>query len=266
MLLHRLRFEPSTAHGIIIAMIEQIGLPLDVVDAAVARRWVLRRSNRARRLAVRIHHDGGVEVVVPRGVTEATVAGFLQRHQQWIESKLQSRSAPAPPQPFPPANIALPGLGESHRLHHAGGRGRQGVVTVAPGVLSLAGNWGAAEPATARRALLRWLLEHSRAALEPRLAEIAQAGGFHFRSLQLRRQRTRWGSCSSRGVISLNVCSVFQSPQVLRYLMVHELAHTRHMNHSAAYWRTVAEHCTDWQRLDRELTRGWQHVPTWIFA
>jgi hypothetical protein len=67
-------------------MIEQIGLPLDVADAAVARRWVLRRSTRARRLAVRIHHDGGVEVVVPRGVTEATVAGFLQRHQQWINS------------------------------------------------------------------------------------------------------------------------------------------------------------------------------------
>jgi predicted metal-dependent hydrolase len=135
----------------------------------------------------------------------------------------------------------LKALGERYRLHLAGGR-RPGVVAVAPGVLALSGNWGATEPAVTRRAMLQWLLGYSRDALAPRLLELAQRGGFRFSALQVRRQRTRWGSCSSRGVISLNVCGVFQSPEVLQYLMIHELAHTRHMNHSAAYWRTVAEH------------------------
>jgi hypothetical protein len=67
-------------------------------------------------------------------------------------------------------------------------------------------------------------------------------------------------------VISLNVCAVFQEPAVLDYLLVHELVHTRHMNHSAAYWATVAEHCPGWRRLDRELTQGWKRVPSWVFT
>jgi predicted metal-dependent hydrolase len=99
-----------------------------------------------------------------------------------------------------------------------------------------------------------------------RLREKALKTGFHYRSLQLRRQRTRWGSCSSRGVISLNVCAVFQPPEVLDYLLVHELVHTRHMNHSAAYWKTVGEHCSGWKRLDRALSEGWKRVPAWVFG
>jgi predicted metal-dependent hydrolase len=83
--------------------------------------------------------------------------------------------------------------------------------------------------------------------------------------LQIRCQRTRWGSCSRRGTISLNVCLLFQTPEVLRYLMIHELAHLRHMNHSARFWSDVARHEPDWRALDRELLQGWRRVPSWMF-
>ena len=83
--------------------------------------------------------------------------------------------------------------------------------------------------------------------------------------LQVRCQRTRWGSCSRRGTISLNVCLLFQPPEVLRYLLVHELAHLRHMNHSARFWAEVARHEPDWKALDRELLQGWRRVPSWMF-
>jgi predicted metal-dependent hydrolase len=248
-------------------MSEQFALPLEVAaDTAGTPEWVLRRSARARRLAVRVHHDGRVEVIAPRSLPERDIDGFLHRHRAWIERQLQSRPPPALPQPFPPQEISLPAIAESHRVHLRGGRGRLRADGAAPGVLALSGDWGAAEPSTARRVLLDWLLRHGHAALEPRLRLLAQRGAFHYRALQLRRQRTRWGSCSSRGVISLNVCSLFQSPAVLEYLMIHELVHTRHMNHSAAYWRAVEEHCADWRRLDRELSGGWRQVPSWVFG
>ena len=70
------------------------------------------------------------------------------------------------------------------------------------------------------------------------LAALAIQHGFEFKRLSIRLQRTRWGSCSTRGTISINLALLFQRPEVLRYLMCHELAHTRHMNHSATYWRT----------------------------
>ena len=82
----------------------------------------------------------------------------------------------------------------------------------------------------------------------------------------IRRQRSRWGSCSTRGTISLNCCLMFQRPQVVRYLMIHELSHTVQMNHSRRFWQTVSRHCPDYRRLDRELLDGWRRVPSWVFA
>jgi len=232
--------------------------------------WTLRRSARARRLALRVHHDGRVEVVAPRGVGEAMIGHFVHRHREWILHRLAERSAPPGPQAFPPATLEFPALGEGYRIHLTGESGRVKVRRLGHGLLSIDGHAGGGSPEAERHAiqcaLLAWLLEHTQTAFEPRLRDLAVWGGFSYRRLQLRLQRTRWGSCSSCGVISLNVCSVFQSPAVLNYLMIHELVHTRYMNHSAAYWREVAAHCKDWRVLDRELSRGWRHVPPWIFA
>jgi len=230
----------------------------------------LRRSARARRLALRVHHDGRVEVVAPRGVGEAMIGHFVHRHREWILHRLAERSAPPGPQAFPPATLEFPALGEGYRIHLTGESGRVKVRRLGHGLLSIDGHAGGGSPEAERHAiqcaLLAWLLEHTQTAFEPRVRDLAVWGGFSYRRLQLRLQRTRWGSCSSCGVISLNVCSVFQSPAVVNYLMIHELVHTRYMNHSAAYWREVAAHCKDWRVLDRELSRGWRHVPPWIFA
>lgn len=247
-------------------MLDQIALPLDGESKGSSRpELILRRSVRARRLALRVHLDGRVEVVVPRGVSMSTVEAFIARHRDWVSQKLAVRPARVAVEPFLPTHVSLPAFGKTYRLHLAGGRGRLR-ASVRGGVLSLRGAWDAATPAAARRALLSWLTDHARTELEDRLRAAASRGDFRYRSLQLRRQRTRWGSCSSRGVISLNICAVFQEPAVLDYLLVHELVHTRHMNHSAAYWAAVAEHCPDWRRLDRELTQGWKRVPSWVFA
>ncbi len=69
-----------------------------------------------------------------------------------------------------------------------------------------------------------------------------------------------------RGTISLNACLLFQRPEVVDYLIVHELMHVNHMNHSKRFWQAVEKHCADWRALDRELLQGWRHVPRWVFC
>ena len=240
---------------------------------------VVRRSARARRLSARVYRDGRVEVVAPPRASDRLLRQFIERHRGWIEQRREIALQNQPPrQAFPPAAITLPAFAEQWRVHLAGGTGRlrvsesnspAGAVLTVRGGLTRpdgAADAGAIPGGALRAALQGWLMRHCRSRLETELNAVAADTGLSFRRMSLRRQRTRWGSCSSRGTISLNVCLAFQSPEVLRYLLVHELSHTLHMNHSAAFWNCVARHCPSWQRLDRELVAGWRLVPQWVFG
>jgi predicted metal-dependent hydrolase len=135
---------------------------------------------------------------------------------------------------------------------------------LAQGLLTLSGD--ASDGRAVRNALRAWLTDRATQVLGPALDQCARELGFEYQRVFIRRQRTRWGSCSTRGTISLNCCLLFQRPPVVRYLLIHELAHTQHMNHSRRFWQTVARHCPDYRRLDRELLDGWRRVPSWVFG
>jgi predicted metal-dependent hydrolase len=227
--------------------------------------WTIRQSPRARRLTVRVFHTGRVEVVAPARSSQRTVQQFIERHRSWIERKREeARRIAGPEQSFPPQSIAFHANGESWKLHVAGGRGRVLMRVASPELLSIEGD------ATRRQkvcdALRKWLMRHAAQSLFPQLEACAREVGVTYRRALIRRQRTRWGSCSARGTISLNCCLLFQRPEVVRYLFIHELMHTRHMNHSPRFWHEVARHCPDYRRLDRELLDGWRRVPSWVFG
>ncbi len=227
----------------------------------------IRISRRARRLAIRVYPDARVEVVVPPRARPREVEHFLAAHREWIESKRAQAMRNRPlPEVFPPASLRFALTGENWCVHVAGGTGRLRVADLhgaSGGILQMA---GAFTSASLRTALRRWLLQAAQARLAPRLEALAAATGVTYRRISVRRQRSRWGSCSVRGTISLNACLLFQRPEVVDYLIVHELMHVNHMNHSKRFWQAVEKHCADWRALDRELLHGWRHVPRWVFA
>jgi predicted metal-dependent hydrolase len=231
---------------------------------SAAQDWTLRESARSRRLSVRVHQGGRVEVVVPRGTARPTVIAFLQRHSQWIDRRReQAQRLARPVEPFPPVSLRLTAIEQHWRVHLAGGDGTWRIHAMPGGVLAIGGG---GSPAALRAALQRWLYVQARAQLGLRLQQLAAATGHEFARVQIRRQRSRWGSCSATGTISLNCALLFQRPEVLRYLLVHELVHTRHMNHSRRYWAAVAQLEPGYRQLDRELLAGWTRVPAWLFA
>jgi len=228
----------------------------------------IRVSARARRLSLRVYPDARVELVVPPRARPRDVQDFLTAHREWIDAKRAQalRNRPTP-QVFPPPVIEFPLTGERWRLHIAGGGGTTRVVDRGTGHdESELRVTGMGNPTAVRQVLRAWLLRAARPRLEPRVAARAASIGTPYSQVSVRRQRSRWGSCSVRGTISLNVCLLFQRPAVVDYLIVHELTHVKHMNHSARFWAAVERNCTDWRALDRELVQGWRHVPRWVFS
>ncbi|MCC7462746.1 MAG: M48 family metallopeptidase [Gammaproteobacteria bacterium] len=222
--------------------------------------WVVRASRRARRLSVRVWRAGAVEIVVPPGARPVDVARFVAQQRSWIERQ-RARCRPLVCEPFPPARIVLAATSEEWDCALL--PGARAPLRVHGTRLVLAAGL---DSERLRLALRRWLMARAQADFAAPLAALAVAMGVGYRRLQVRRQRTRWGSCSTRGTISLNCCLLFQRPAVVRYLMVHELAHLTHMNHSARFWRQVAHFEPHWRELDRELAQGWRQVPHWAVA
>jgi predicted metal-dependent hydrolase len=215
-----------------------------------------------------VYPDARVEVVVPPRARPREIELFIATHREWIDSKraVALRNRPEP-QPFPPATIDLRASTETWTLHLAGGEGRLRLVEGT----GIAGNRvlqvrGVVSPEKLRAALRTWLIRAAHSRLAPRVAALAAATGVSYAHVSIRRQRSRWGSCSARGTISLNCCLLFQRPEVVDYLIVHELMHVKHMNHSTRFWQAVERHCTGWRALDRELVQGWRHVPRWVFS
>ncbi len=245
-------------------MLDVVTLQLPLWADDPSESWAVRESRRARRLAVRVFQTGRVEVVVPPRTSRSAVERFVARHRLWIERKrAEARRNATAGEPFPPRAIELTACGESWRVHLAGGAGRLGLAN-SPGLLSLSGD--CRNMRAVRQVLRCWLMGRAHVVLAAQLEACARELGFAYQRVIVRRQRTRWGSCSARGTISLNCCLLFQRREVLRYLMIHELAHTRHMNHSRRFWQCVGEHCPGHRALDRELLDGWRRVPAWVFS
>ncbi len=111
--------------------------------------------------------------------------------------------------------------------------------------------------------LRRWIRRRAEDCLPPLLRQLGQRTGLEFNRVSIRSQKTRWGSCSARGNISLNDQLLFLPRPSVEYLMIHELCHLRHLNHSQAYWRLVAEHCPDYERHEKRLSQPRDWVPDW---
>jgi predicted metal-dependent hydrolase len=221
--------------------------------------FAVRVSPRARRLTARVHVGGRVEIVVPVGVSAKAVRDFVQRFTPWIDRKVAAMQCDVEVQAVMPRSVEF-GLSDEKFTVDWVSDQKRGVAQVGGRLVIHAPDDGAA------RDLLRaWLKRAAGERLAPRLMKLARDLNYSVARVAIRCQRTRWGSCSTRGTVSLNCSLVFLPPDVVRYLFIHELAHTKHMNHSASFWRLVEKLEPDYRRLDRELLAGWRTVPAWVF-
>lgn len=212
------------------------------------------RHPRARRYVLRLCPDGIARVTIPRRGSWAEGKRFANRNIRWLEKQLlRQASRPITAKEWTPGTEIL-FRGENARLDlnvsPQGCEVRFGDQVVpfrqlATCNLQLATNL---RPAVEKHL---WALAVKE--LPARVVELAREHQFVVRRVSVRNQRSRWGSCSRYGTISLNWRLIQTPPFVRDYIILHELAHLKEMNHSRRFWREVARLCPDFARAERWL-------------
>lgn len=226
--------------------------------------FTIRQSTRAKRLSIKVYPRGRVEVVVPRRTSARSVREFVDDNRDWIDRARRSFADQYEPEPFAlPTSIELPSIGAFVRVRYCGiGRAASVRYRFADSVLTLKGSTN--DEAACVDAIKRWLSGMARREFEPQLRALALRTETPFEKMHIRLQRTCWGSRSTSGTVSLNLCLLFLAPELTRYLMIHELCHGRHMNHSKRFWRLVSRFEPNYRSLDRQLNESWRDIPTWL--
>ena len=208
---------------------------------------VYRYSCRARRYLLRLTREGEIVVTLPPGGNKRTAAAFLERSREWIARQQSTRASAT-----------------GHAQHWRAGdrllwRGERVALAVGFERARPFASWGdqrifiADAGMNLRRPLEARMLQVAREELPKYGAARARELGVPITRVSVRNQRSRWGSCSSNGVISLN-WRLVQTPEwVVDYLIVHELMHRREMNHSARFWRHVEQACPRWREAEAWL-------------
>ncbi len=209
--------------------------------------YILRRSSRRRSLALRVSEAGEIVVNAPLRLSQREIDGFLHKHADWISARLQA----AREHRFEWQDGALlPCLGGQLQLRLLD---QPGPARARQDGAALLCN---APPAQVSALVLRWYQRNARALLGERLAHHAARAGLAMPPLRLSNARTRWGSNSAKGVVSLNWRLLKTPPETIDYVICHELAHFRQRNHSPAFWREVEVLFPDWKRVRAELRQN----------
>ncbi len=216
-------------------------------DQSVA--YSVRRSKRAKRVSLRMSPERGLEVVYPPGIRKPAPEAFILDQSQWVlqaMEKLRQARQHLPRRTYEAGERFLY-MGEAYRLKlerdpqlkKASARIHGDELLVTAPVMN---------PTLARGAVEAFYRAEAKRYLGRRLCELAALHAFEYKSLRVRNQKTRWGSCSAAGNINLNLRLMMAPPAVIDYVILHELCHTRDMSHSPAFWRLVESRCPEFRR------------------
>src|SRR3954447_17310089 len=203
----------------------------------------IRRSDRARRVRVSVDGNGEIVVVLPRRSPERHAEEAVRQLRPWIERRRRAVARAAPGGGRGPGTG--PSLGETLTLVVAAGRTRvhrRGDTLLVP----------AGDP---RAPLERWYRRQARDEVARRLDAATARAGSEYTGLTIRGQKTRWAACSSSGAMSFNWRLLLAPPEILDYVVEHEVCHLEVMDHSARFWKLLASRSPGWRERSAWLRR-----------
>ncbi|AQS60631.1 M48 family metallopeptidase [Desulforamulus ferrireducens] len=212
--------------------------------------YLLRESQRAKNVRLTINSPEMLEVVVPMRYPQDQLEALLKTKQNWILEKLNwfSQRLEQKPKNNPEETPTVLFLGKGYRLVKVLQPGSPQVELVGDKMIVM---FPQQKQVKIHDILVGWLRCQARRVINQRLQQYSKLLNVQYNQVFIKDQKTRWGSCSSGGNLNFNYRLVMAPLTVIDYLVVHELAHLREMNHSKQYWQLVESVCPDY-RLHRQ--------------
>jgi predicted metal-dependent hydrolase len=214
----------------------------------------VRESARARRLTIKVSTDRPAEIVVPAGTREREIDRALRRHRDWIGRKAEEMARLATRRP----RLGLDRRGvvwlQGEQVPIVRSHAARAVARLHGGILVVGGS-----AADLENAVERWYRREARRLLRQTVAREAARLAVRPGRIAVRDQRTRWGSCTGRGSLSFSWRLLLAPPEILDYVVVHELCHLRELNHSPAFWSLLDAARPGWRSQAAWLAEhGWE--------
>ena len=232
----------------------------------------VRVSSRAKQVRLTLSSRDGLVVVVPPGFDQRRISGLLaeESSQRWLvraTARLAAREAAgaaASRSSDLPDRIELRAVGETWQVQYQPSKAAGSVMLVyGPGLsLTLVGATGSHR--TCAELLRSWLRAKARHELGTHIGQLAGEMGLTYSRLTIRQQRSRWGSCSRAGSINLNLKLLFLPPDLVQYVLVHELCHLVEPNHSPRFWQRVGLWLPEYASRRRALREATRYIPAWL--
>jgi predicted metal-dependent hydrolase len=205
---------------------------------SLAIHQIIRTSRRT--ISLTVETDGSLVVRAPFQVSERMIHAFVESKRRWVDKKRLEAASTKPPSPKQFTN------GET--FHYLGTEFPLEIVTNQQKALQLDGHFKLSDSWLSRadQAFQHWYRAQAREILAGRVSFFAERYDLQFEKLRISSARTRWGSCSTKGVLSLTWRLIMTPIDVIDYVVVHELVHTVIHNHSKRFWSKVEKILPDY--------------------
>jgi len=250
----------SVANGFVLApQLDSNGRPRPIP-------YQLKLSSKARQVYLRVEPGRGLQVTIPKRYPKRSIPALVESQREWITAALidLDRKTPALYRQWPPPQLHLQACQTIVNVH----------FTDTPSAVAASATWESPDQLhlvvdTNNKPMVAKCIAD---ALKPRAVEVlgpwlercAAYSRLSYKRMVIRGQKTVWGSYSSSGTLSLNYKLLFVHPDIVDYVLLHELAHTRHLDHSAEFWRFLDDLKPNSRQFDQQLKEAGTQVPPWL--
>ncbi len=227
--------------------------------------YKIRMSHKAKYIHLRITPTTGLEIVVPSCRKRFNIPMLLEERRAWIEKnlKLMQQSAQNKSTAHQlPKILPLNAIHEIWQISYIETNSKNTkFLEKANYHLTI---YGELKASIIQALLINWLKKRAKKVFSTKLAAFSNKIIMPYQNLTIRGQKTLWGSCNAKRNISLNFKLLFLPASVFNYVLLHELCHTKYLNHSNKFWDLLAQYDNNYLSHDKELKNGDQYVPQWI--